>query len=166
MIDASGATAPAYNERCQTRASAITRWMLLVPGCALPVGFAYGDADSVGELAGLAAAVATWIGVMIRLHVWRLTEGDYGGTSRLTESAAVFMALQWLAWALAPREALLAFYAPAVISAALLVLKHLELPDAVAVFVLTVACGGQVLACVLALSWASGRLVRHLNRQR
>jgi hypothetical protein len=166
MTDGSGATAVRYDERSQTRATIVTRWLLLVPGCAMPVLFAYGGPDSVGESAGLVAAVATWIVAMIRLHVWRLTNGDYGETSRLTESAAVFMALQWLAWALAPREALLAFYAPAVISAALVVLKHLELPDPVAVYVLTVACGGQVLACLLALSWASGRLVRHLNRAR
>jgi hypothetical protein len=121
---------------------------------------------SAPELVGLAAGVATWIVAMIRLHTWRLTDGAYGETSRLTEGAEIFMALQWLAWALAPREALLAFYAPAVVSAALLLLKHLEPPDPVAAYVLTVACGGQVLGCVLALWWAIGRSVRHRNRQK
>jgi hypothetical protein len=132
----------------------------------MPVLLAFGDLDSVGESVGVAAGVATWIVAMIRLHTWRLADGAYGETSRLTESAAVFMALQWLAWALAPREALLGFYAPAVVSASLLLLKHVEPPDPVTGYVLTVACGGQVLACVLALWWAIGRLVSHRNRQK
>jgi hypothetical protein len=121
---------------------------------------------SATELVGLAAGVATWIVAMFRFHTWRLTDGAYGETSRLIEGAEIFMALQWLAWALAPREALLAFYAPAVVSASLLLLKHVETPDPVTVYVLTVACGGQVAACVLALWWAIGRVVSHRNRQK
>ncbi len=166
MTDGSGATAPGYNERCQTRASVITRWMLLVPGCAMPLLVCVWNPLSVPELVGVAAGIATWTAVMIRLHVWRLADGEYGETTRLSDSAALFMVLQWLAGALAPPEVQFVFYSPAVILASRLVLGPLELADPLITYVLTLACGGQVLACVLALWWAAGRLQRRLNRPR
>jgi hypothetical protein len=49
--------------------------------------------------------------LMIRLHVWRLAVGRYGETTRLTLSAVVLMAVEWLVLAAAPSIALLVIYA-------------------------------------------------------
>jgi hypothetical protein len=165
MTDGSGAIAPGYNERCQTRASVITRWMLLVPGCALPLLATIWDTLSAPEVAGVAAGVATWTAVMIRFHVWRLVQGDYGETTRLTSSAIWFMVLQWCLGAFAPREAQFVFYSPAVVLWSLLEIPGVDLPDPGITYLLTLACGAQALGCILGLSWALGRLGRHLNRQ-
>jgi hypothetical protein len=150
----------------QARASVVTRWMLLVPGCATPLLVAIWPSLSVPELVGVAGGVATWTALMIRLHVWRLADGNYGETARLTESAVLFMVFQWLLGALAPPEAQFAFYSPAVIVASHLRIPRLEVPDFGVTCLLTLACGAQALVCVLALGRATGRLLRHRNRPR
>src|SRR5262245_59568759 len=78
-----------YNERVQSRMSVCGRWMVLVPACAIPLVIAGWRSVSAYELVGIGAGIATWTVVMIRFHVWRLTSGEYGETTRLTLSAAV-----------------------------------------------------------------------------
>jgi hypothetical protein len=150
MTDGHADTA-AYNERCQTRASVITRWVLLVPGCALPLLAALWESLTRAEVVGVAAGIAAWTAIMIRFHVWRLVYGHYGETTRLTVSAALYMVLQWLLGAFAPKEVLFAFYSPAVIASSYLQIPHLEVEDPVIACLLTLACGAQALVCVLGL---------------
>jgi hypothetical protein len=164
MTGDAGPSVPGYNERYPTRASIVGRWMLLVPGCAVPLLASIWEPLSAPQLAGVAGGIATWTALMIGLHVWRFADGEYGATARLTTCAVAFMVMQWLLGVFAPWEAQFAFYSPAVIFAS--PLTRMELADPLVTYVLTLACGGQALVCILALSWAAARLRYDRNRPR
>ncbi len=165
MTEEPAAGAPPHNERCQSRTSVIGRWMILVPGCAIPLVVSAWNTLSAQELAGIAAGVATWTAVMIRLHVWRLAAGSYGETTRLTLSAAMLMVLEWLVLGLAPPIALLVLYSPSAMLVSGVVPANLTRVDALMAYLVTLACGAQALACVVAIWWVSERLHDRLNHQ-
>ena len=135
-------------------------------GCALPLVATMQDTLSPSEIVGASAGVAAWIVVMIRIHIWRLVDGGYGETTKLASSAATFMALQWIAWAVVPPTVLSAFYAPAVSLSARLVLAPLGLLEGPTAFVFTLACGSQMLACVLGLWWLLERIQQRVRPPR
>lgn len=147
-----------YNERAQSRGSVIARWMVLVPACAIPLVIPAWRTLSIQELVGISAGVATWTLLMIRLHVWRLAVGRYGETTRLTLSAMVLMAVEWLVLAAAPSIALLVIYAPSAILVGWAVPEALTKIDLLMAYLVTVVCGAQALVCVAALWWVVEQL--------
>jgi hypothetical protein len=152
-----------YNERAESRMSIIARWMLLVPACATPVVISAWQSLSVPELAGIGAGVATWTVAMIRLHVWRLATGAYGETSRLTLSAMLLMAAEWLLMVTAPSISLLVMFAPSAILVAAIVPTVLTSVDPLMAYLVTIVCGAQALAFVVAIWWLTERFQRRQN---
>jgi hypothetical protein len=143
-----------------SRMSIIARWMLLVPACAAPLVISAWQSLSVPELAGIGAGIATWTVVMIRLHVWRLATGASGETTRLTLSAMVLMAAEWLLLVTAPSIALLVIFSPSAILVAAIVPKVLTNVDPLMAYLVTIVCGAQALACVVAIWWLAERFRR------
>ena len=165
MTEEPAAGAARHNERCQSRTSVIGRWMLLVPGCAIPLVISAWHSLSAQELAGIGAGIATWTGVMIRVHVWRLAAGSYGETTRLTLSAAMLMVLQWLVLGVAPPIALLVIYSPSAMLVSGVVPAALTSVDPLMAYLVTLTCGAQALACVVAIGWTAERLHDRLNHR-
>ncbi len=148
------------NERTESRIGIIARWMLLVPACAIPLVIAAWRTLSAQELAGIGAGIATWTAVMIRIHVWRLSTGRYGETTRLTLSAMVLMGIEWLVLGTAPSIALLVIYAPSAILVSAVVPEALTNADPLMAYLVTLVCGAQALGCV-AVIWCVVERVQH-----
>jgi hypothetical protein len=158
MTEASAAHVPVYTRRSQGLASIIGRWMLLVPGCAIPIVLAARHSLSAPELMGAGVGIATWTAVMVRLHLWRLVAGHDGETTRLTAGAVILMAGEWILLATAPSLALLAVYSPSAMVMAASAPAALRDVEPLMAYLLTLACGAQALACVAALAWGMARV--------
>jgi hypothetical protein len=153
-----------HNERAQSRTSIIARWMLLVPACAIPLVIAAWHTLSAQELAGIGAGIATWTAAMIRLHVWRLSIGRSGETTRLTLSAIVLMAVEWLVLGTAPSIALLVIYAPSAILVSAVVPDALTNVDPLMAYLVTLVCGAQALGFAAVIWWVAERVQCRLNQ--
>jgi len=129
-------------------------WAVLVVGCAAPLISAMSETLSRDERIAVAAGVAVWIAAMVVIEQRRL-RSSRSAAEILVPAALVFVTLQGVVAVAAPTAALFAFYSPAVILASRLLLMPTgagatAMPSA---FVLTLACGGQVLAAVLGVGW-------------
>jgi hypothetical protein len=78
------------------------------------------------------------------------------------------MAAEWLLLASAPSIALLVIYAPSAILVGAVVPEVLTNVDPLMAYLVTMVCGAQALACVLAISWlisaTSSARVDHCSR--
>jgi hypothetical protein len=118
---------------------------------------------SRGEIAGIGAGVAVWIVIMVLVDARRRRQGGDAASS-LAGAATLYLVLQGAVALLTPAVAILLLYMPTVLLVGRLGLRGANPPDGIAAFVLTCACGAQVLACLVGIERLPRRL-RSLRRR-
>ncbi len=134
------------------------KWAAIVLLCALPLIRATWDMLSLGEHLAVAGGVLAWALLMAVIDNRRCHRADGAASRRLVQAALAFGILQGALSIALDRVYFFAFYSPAVVAVSRVVrvsevLSMVSVPDDVVVpLVLTLACGGQVLICVLIIA--------------
>ncbi len=136
-----------------------TTWTGVVAACALPVVHTLWRMTHVSEYASIAAGVLAWNVAMVAIAARRRSRNGGGG---LVRAGTIYAMVQGLVALAAPAPAVLVLYLPAVWAAGGLILRNVDAGSEVSAFVLTLACGAQVLVCLLGIE----RLIMRVQQGR
>lgn len=134
-------------------------WILVVGGCALPLTLITWPSLPPGGRVGEVSAIVAWVVIVVVWDERRRPHWSSQVPDTLRTGAVLFGVAQGVAAAVLSALWFVVLYAPAIWVAMRLRLRVFDASLLYGAFVMTFACGAQIVVC----AWGLGRLVERLR---